>query len=192
MLVSDNNFNIIHQYDKKKLVPFGEFLPFENFLNSIGLKKITPGYSSFSSGEGKDIINLKFDSNDINILPLICYEIIFPNLVDKQYNYNLIINISEDAWFGSSIGPHQHFAKAIFRSIESESYTIRSANKGISAFISPKGKILKILQPDEIGNIELDIPINKKSKKQSKKDLIFWLLLITYISIFFILRKLKI
>ena len=105
---------------------------------------------------------MKFDSNDINILPLICYEIIFPNLVDKQYNYNLIINISEDAWFGSSIGPHQHFAKAIFRSIESESYTIRSANKGISAFISPKGKILKILQPDEIGNIELDIPINKK------------------------------
>ena len=104
----------------------------------------------------------------------------------------MIINISEDAWFGSSIGPHQHFAKAIFRSIESESYTIRSANKGISAFISPKGKILKILQPDEIGNIELDIPINKKSKKQSKKDLIFWLLLITYISIFFILRKLKI
>ena len=192
MVVLDSSLNILAKYNKNNLVPFGEFLPFENFLNSIGLKKITPGYSSFSSGTGKDIINLKFDSKDINILPLICYEIIFPNLVDKQYNFNLIINISEDAWFGNSIGPHQHFAKAIFRSIESESYTIRSANKGISVFISPKGKILKNLQPDEIGNIELDIPINEKSKKQSKKDLIFLLLLITYISIFFILRKFKI
>ena len=88
-------------------------------------------------------------------LALICYEIIFPSFIDKNNNFNFIINISEDVWFGESIGPHQHFAKAIFRSIESGVYTIRSANKGISAFISPEGKILKNLQPDEIGNIEL-------------------------------------
>tara|TARA_B100000586_G_scaffold213804_1_gene160744 strand:- start:299 stop:1852 length:1554 start_codon:yes stop_codon:yes gene_type:complete len=192
MIITDKNFNIISQYDKKKLVPFGEFLPFENLLNSIGLKKITPGYSSFSKGTGNSIINLKFNSKNINILPLICYEIIFPNLVNNESEFNFIINISEDAWFGDSIGPYQHFAKAIFRSIESETYTIRSANKGVSAFISPEGKVLKNLLPDEIGNVELDIPIVEKSKKQSKKDLIFLLLLITYISIFFVLRKLKI
>ncbi len=63
---------------------------------------------------------------------------------------------------------------------------------GVSAFISPEGKILKNLQPDEIGNIELDIPMLEKSKKQSKKDLIFLLLLITYILTFFVLRKFKI
>tara|TARA_B100000945_G_scaffold301731_1_gene284759 strand:- start:293 stop:871 length:579 start_codon:yes stop_codon:yes gene_type:complete len=192
MIVLDNNFNPISNYDKKKLVPFGEFLPFEKLLTSIGLKKITPGYSSFSKGTGKPIINLRFNKENIKFLSLICYEIIFTNIIDKYKNYNFIINISEDAWFGESIGPHQHFAKAIFRSIESGVYTIRAANKGINAFISPQGKILKNLQPDEIGNIELDIPMLEKSKKQSKKDLIFLLLLITYISTFFVLRKLKI
>ena len=192
MILLDNNFNIISKYDKKKLVPFGEFLPFEKILKSMGLKKITPGYSSFSQGSGEPIINLKFNSDTINILSLICYEIIFPSIIEKYKNFDLVINISEDAWFGKSIGPHQHFAKAIFRSIESGTYTIRSANKGISAFISPEGKILKSLQPEEIGNIELSVPLVKKTKKQSKKDLIFLLLLITYISTFFVLRKLKI
>jgi len=192
MIVVDKNFSFISKYDKKKLVPFGEFLPFEKILNSIGLKKITPGYASFSKGTGESIINLKFDSKNINFLSLICYEIIFSSFIDKYDKFNFIINISEDAWFGESIGPHQHFAKAIFRSIESGVYTIRSANKGVSAFISPEGKILKNLQPDEIGNIELDIPMLEKSKKQSKKDLIFLLLLITYIVTFFVLRKFKI
>ncbi len=192
MLVVDKNLNIINSYDKKKLVPFGEFLPLENILNSFGLKKITPGYASFSSGDSKSIMKLKIDSFDVNFLPLICYEIIFPDLVQKNPDFNFIINISEDAWFGKSIGPHQHFAKAIFRSIESRTYILRSANKGISAFISPKGKILKILSANEMGNIELEVPIVEKSKKTLRKDLIFLLLLFTYISIFFVLRKFKI
>ena len=77
----------------------------------------------------------------MNILPLICYEIIFPELIQKASNKtNLIVNISEDGWFGNSIGPHQHFAKAIFRSIENNSYLVRSANQGISAIISNKGE----------------------------------------------------
>ena len=192
MIVIDKNFNLISKYDKKKLVPFGEFLPFEKFLNSIGIKKITPGYASFSKGTGESIINLELDLENINFLSLICYEIIFPSFIEKYNNFNFVINISEDAWFGKSIGPYQHFAKAIFRSVESGVYTIRSANKGISAFISPQGKILKNLQPGELGNIELNIPMLEKSKKKYKKDLIFFLLLITYIFTFFVLRKFKI
>ena len=192
MIVVDKNLNFISQYDKKKLVPFGEFLPFEKFLSFLGLKKVTAGYSSFSKGTGESIINIRLDEKNIKILSLICYEVIFPDLIDKYNKYNFIINISEDAWFGKSIGPHQHFSKVVFRSIESGVYTIRSANKGVSAFISPQGKILKNLQPDEIGNIELMVPILEKNKKKYKKDLIFFLLLITYIFTFFILRKLKI
>ena len=104
MIVSDNNLKFISKYDKKKLVPFGEFLPFESFLNYIGLKKITPGYESFSSGEGNPLLKFNFDEKKIKILPLICYEIIFPGLVEENSKYNFLINISEDAWFGKSIG----------------------------------------------------------------------------------------
>ena len=128
----------------------------------------------------------------IEILPLICYEIIFPDLVEENNEYNFLINISEDAWFGKSIGPQQHFAKAIFRAIESNVFTIRAANMGVSAFISPEGKILKNLEPNEIGNIELSLPILVKDKKEIKNDLIFLSVLITFIFVFLILRKFKI
>ena len=192
LVIVDRDLNIIDQYDKKKLVPFGEFLPFEKILNRIGLKKITPGYSSFSKGKSNSIISLKFNNQNINLLPLICYEIIFPNLLENKKNkFDFVINISEDAWFGDSIGPQQHFTKAIFRSIESETFTVRSANKGISAFISPSGKVLKSLNPNEFGNIELDLPILKSEKNTTKKSLIFSLLLITYVVTFFVLRKLR-
>ena len=192
MIVSDNNLKFVSKYDKRKLVPFGEFLPFESIFNSLGLKKITPGYASFSKGEGNALLKFNFDQKKINILPLICYEIIFPSLIEESINYNFLVNISEDAWFGKSIGPHQHFAKAIFRSIESDVFTLRAANMGVSAFISPEGKILKNLQPNEIGNIELSLPILKKEKNRIKNDLIFLTVLITFVTIFLILRKFKI
>ncbi len=192
MIVANNNLKFISKYDKRKLVPFGEFLPFETILNSLGLKKITPGYESFSRGEANSLLKFNFDEKKIRILPLICYEIIFPSLVVENYKYNFLINISEDAWFGKSIGPHQHFAKAIFRSIESNVFTLRAANMGVSAFISPEGKILKNLQPDEIGNIELSLPILEKDKKKIKNDLIFLSVLTTFVITFLTLRKFKI
>ena len=192
MIVANNNLKFISKYDKRKLVPFGEFLPFETILNSLGLKKITPGYESFSRGEANSLLKFNFDEKKIRILPLICYEIIFPSLVVENYKYNFLINISEDAWFGKSIGPHQHFAKAIFRSIESNVFTLRAANMGVSAFISPEGKILKNLQPDEIGNIELSLQILEKDKKKIKNDLIFLSVLTTFVITFLTLRKFKI
>ena len=187
LVVVNNKFKILHQYNKTKLVPFGEFLPFEKFLNKFGLKKITQGHGSFSKGNIQENIVL----NDLNILPLICYEIIFPELTQKANNKtNMIVNISEDGWFGNSIGPHQHFAKAIFRSIEHNSFLIRSANKGISAIISNKGEIIKKLNPFEVGNIEMNIPLLKPEYK-NKNDLIFFTLLFTYLFIFLIFKKKK-
>ena len=192
MILVDNNLNIISQYDKKKLVPFGEFIPMENILNKFGLKKITPGYSSYSSGISSPIIEINFHGNKFNFLPLICYEIIFPSIVQENLsNFNFIINISEDAWFGETIGPHQHFAKAVFRAIESKKFLVRSANKGKTVFIDPNGKIIKSLEPNEAGNIELEIPALKPLNNKYKKSLIFFLLLITYVLTFFVLRKLK-
>ena len=185
LIIVDNNFRILHQYNKQKLVPFGEFLPFEFFLNKIGLKKITQGHGSFSKGvEQNDMI-----IDNINILPLICYEIIFTELIQKANdNNNLIVNISEDGWFGNTIGPHQHFAKAIFRSIENNTFLLRSANKGISAIINNKGEVSKMLNINETGSIEMDIPL-LTAKYKNKNDLIFFILLFTYLVIFLIFKK---
>ena len=179
LIAVNSNFNKIFQYKKIKLVPFGEFLPAYNFLEKIGLKKVTEGYGSFSSGNKKDLFNYK----NYSILPVICYEIIFPGFFYSYKNSNLILNISEDAWFGKSIGPHQHFAKAKFRAIEMDNYLIRSANKGFSAFLDNKGKIIKILNPGEVGSIEFKVPIIKGSKN-TKNNLIFFILLFTYTFIF--------
>ena len=93
-------------------------------------------------------------------------KLFFPIFNSSKKDFNFIVNISEDAWFGNSIGPNQHFTKAIFRSIENGSFTVRSANKNISAFISPTGKILKILNSTEAGNIEMDLPAIKSKKYQ--------------------------
>ena len=184
MLVVDNNFNIIHNYKKRKLVPFGEFLPFENFLNNFGLKKITEGHGSFLRGDKKNSISIE----KINFLPLICYEIIFTDLIQKSNSdTNLIVNISEDGWFGNTIGPDQHFTKSIFRAIENNTFLLRSANKGISAIIDNKGKIFKRLNRNEAGSIEFDVPLMKS--KKNKNDLIFFALLITYLFIFLVDKK---
>tara|TARA_B100001248_G_scaffold249118_1_gene222026 strand:+ start:1543 stop:3105 length:1563 start_codon:yes stop_codon:yes gene_type:complete len=184
MLAVNNKLEIIDDYNKIKLVPFGEFLPFEKFLNKFGFKKITEGYGSYSKGyENENIIIGK-----ANILPLICYEIIFTDFIQKSdSNTNLIINISEDGWFGKTIGPDQHFAKAIFRSIENNTFVLRSANKGISAIIDNKGNIIKQLDRFEAGSIEFEVPLINSNK--NKNDLIFFIVLITYLLIFLYNKK---
>ena len=184
MFVVNNNFEIIQSYDKQKLVPFGEFLPFEMFLKNFGLKKITEGYGSYSKGNKSENIIL----DNLNILPLICYEVIFTNFIQKSSNNtNLIVNISEDGWFGKSIGPDQHFAKSVFRAIENNTFFLRSTNKGVSAIIDNKGNIIKRLNRKEAGNIELDVRLIKSNK--IKNDLIFSILLITYLFIFQFYKK---
>ena len=186
MLIVNNNFDVVQSYNKRKLVPFGEFLPFENILKSIGLKKITEGHGSFLKGNKNNNLLI----NNLSILPLICYEIIFTELIQKSDpDTNLIINISEDGWFGTSIGPDQHFAKSIFRAIENNTFLLRSTNRGVSAIIDNKGKIIKRLNRNEAGNIEFQVPLIKSNKV--KNDLIFFILLITYLFIFLIYKKRK-
>ena len=122
-------------------------------------------------------------------MPLICYEVIFTKFIQRSDpKTNLIINISEDGWFGNSIGPYQHFIKGVYRAIEQNSFLIRSTNKGLSVIINNKGEIIKKLKPNETGNLELEVPL-VQSKNKNKNDLIFFALLITYILFFLFLRK---
>ena len=187
MVVLDKDVNILAKYNKNKLVPFGEFLPFEIFFRKFGLKKITQGYRSFSSDNKRNIINI----NNLNFVPLICYEIIYSGKINKTIDdYNLILNISEDGWFGNSVGPYQHFSHSIFRSIEEGKNLIRSANNGISAFINSKGEIINQIKSTERGVIEI------RSFNETKKTIfslfgnkIFFYFLLFYISLFFFLKK---
>jgi len=194
LAVLNYKLEILSLYNKINLVPFGEFLPFEKTLSKFGLKKITPGYSSFSSGDERMMINLGSQFNEKLILPLICYEIIYPAKIKKTNQLpDLVVNISEDAWFGRSIGPHQHFTKAIYRSIEEGVFIARSANKGISAFINPNGRVLKSLHTGESGNIELNFPyFNQPTLFSKHGNKIFFLIILVYIFLTLVLKKLKI
>ncbi len=189
MVVLDYKLNLLNNYKKTKLVPFGEFLPLENFLKKIGFKKVTQGYQSFSAGNNREIISIK--KNNFNFIPLICYEIIYSgNISQASDDTNFIINISEDGWFGDSIGPHQHFSHSIFRAIEEGKNIFRSTNNGISAFIDGNGLVVKSLESTQSGVIEV-IEYKKLKRTIFSKfgNKIFFYFVIFYISLAFFFTK---
>ncbi len=185
----DKNFLIEDKYNKNKLVPFGEFLPFEKFLSNFGLKKITHGYKSFSYSNQRNIITV----NSTSFLPLICYEIIFSGQLNKNNGeYDFILNISEDGWFGNTIGPAQHFSHSIFRSIEEGKDVLRVANNGISAHVSLTGLVKNKLNTTEKGSIEINtISRAIPTLFSTFGNKIFFCLVFFYISLIFFLKKFK-
>ncbi len=156
------------------------------FFSKFGMKKITQGYKSFSPDNKREIISI----NNINFVPLICYEIIYSGKINSNKSFDLILNISEDGWFGDSIGPYQHFSHSIFRSIEEGKNLIRSANNGISSFINPKGQIVDKIKSTEKGVIEIkSFEKTKKTLFSSFGNKIFFYFLLIYISLFFFLKN---
>ncbi len=188
----DHRLNLIDFYNKVNLVPFGEFLPMENILSSAGLKSLTNNYQSFDSGNKRKIISI--DQNDITlkILPLICYEIIYSGTIFNNYNFDYIINISEDGWFGNSVGPHQHFSHSIFRAIESGKYLIRSANNGITAIINPTGKVEKKIPIGNSGYIDFSEKRVSDSTMFSKHgNKMFLIIILLYIFLIFSFNRIS-
>jgi apolipoprotein N-acyltransferase len=143
---------VVAVYDKKTLVPFGEYIPFKKFIPFV--QKVTHGMEDFSSG--KNASNVMRIDGIPPFLPLICYETIFPNLHHAGAEW--ILNITNDAWFGKSIGPHQHFAMSRLRAVEYGLPVIRVANNGISALISPYGEILQKLGTNDVGIMDVNLP----------------------------------
>jgi len=190
--VFDNHLNLIDSYNKINLVPFGEFLPFENILSTLGLKTVTNNYQSFHKGNKRkpiDIINRKYS---LSLLPLICYELIYSGQLYKDQSFDYIINISEDGWFGKSIGPEQHFTHGIFRAVESGKYIVRSANNGISAIINPLGNIDQQIKFGNTGYIDFaqsklveTTPFSKHGNK------IYIFLILLYIFLIFSFNRIK-
>ena len=189
--IIDNEANLIYQYYKNKLVPFGEFLPLENILSKIGLRSLTNNYQSYSASTERKLFELN-EKKTIKMLPLICYEIIYSGKLSDDNDYNIIVNISEDGWFGSSVGPYQHFAHSIFRSIEYGKYTLRSANNGISAIIDPSGAILGMVNIGNEGVISIKEIVNvDKTIFSTYGNKIYFLIILLYIFFIFSFKKIK-
>jgi len=190
--IYDHNLEIIDSYNKINLVPFGEFLPFENMLGIVGLKTITNNYQSYSRGKKRNIIELNKPNFSVKLLPLICYEIIYSGNIFDNRNFDFIVNISEDGWFGQSLGPQQHFAHSIFRAIESGKYVLRSANNGITAIVNPLGVVEKQIDLGKSGYVDLTDSKKIKPTIFSKYgNIIFVLIILLYISLIFSFNKTK-
>ena len=192
MAVFNNELNLIQKYNKINLVPFGEFTPFESTLSLIGFKTITNNYQSFSSGNGREPLDIKNNKIDLSLLPLICYEIIYSGKLSKDKNFDYIINISEDGWFGNSIGPKQHFSHSIFRSIESGKYIIRSANNGISGIINPMGVVEQKVEFGSAGYVELsESKLIKTTPYMLYGNKTFLVMILIYIFLIFSFNRLN-
>ncbi len=124
-------------YNKNHLVPFGEYVPLHKFLPFV--QRLVPAAGDFSKGDSVDPLLLGNISSGI----LICYEVIFPEIAREQVlkGARLLINITNDAWFGFTSAPHQHLYISVFRAIENRRPLIRSANTGISAIIDSAGQV---------------------------------------------------
>jgi apolipoprotein N-acyltransferase len=130
---------LIGTYDKIHLVPFGEYVPLSGLLFFIG--SLGEGIGNFKSG--KKIYNFSLPQGKFGVL--ICFEIIFPDLCRRfvKEGADFLVTITNDAWFGKTSAPYQHFSMAVFRAIENRVFIARAANTGITGFIDPNGRILK-------------------------------------------------
>ncbi len=133
------------KYDKVHLVPFGEYVPIKRWLPFID--KLVAQVGDFKRGKTGNTLRWKNHSIGMQI----CYEVIFPSLSRAmvQNGADLLVNITNDAWFGRTGAPYQHFSMAVLRAVENRRFLARAANTGISGFIDPCGRILKTTQLDQ-------------------------------------------
>ena len=162
-------------YKKIHLVPFGEYIPFIEGLRGI-INFFDLPMSNVSHGSQLQE-NIRILDN-IPISSPICFDIAFPNTVRKMNKSSLLmINVSNDTWFGNSIGPYHHLSIARVRSIENNRYTIRATNDGISAIISNKGTIVTLLDKGKSGILEGNVKLIKNSTFYSRNGHLFFIIL---------------
>ena len=142
-------------YDKHHLVPFGEYVPFAELLGALGLRAMVE-QGSFTPGPGPELMAMGALGQ---ALPLICYEAIFPgDILSAPARPDLLLQVTNDAWFGTLQGPYQHLAQARLRAVETGLPFLRAANTGVSALIDPQGRVLAQLALGERGTLDVALP----------------------------------
>jgi apolipoprotein N-acyltransferase len=148
---------IVDAVDKVHLVPGGEYLPLAGLWSAIGIDRIVPIPMSFAPGSQRHPIAAP---GGVRIAPFICYEIIFPELVaEGAATADLIVNVTNDAWFGDTPGPYQHFRQAQIRAVETGRIVVRAANTGISGVIDAHGRVLDALAINARGVMDLSVEL---------------------------------
>lgn len=156
ILAIDPRGRVTDYSDKVHLVPFGEYLPFERWLRSLGLQEVVEMPGGFTPARARHAINVMEGQT---FLPLICYEAIFPGeLGYTGRKPTAIVNVTNDAWYGDTPGPHQHFRQAQVRSVEQGLPLVRAANNGVSAIVDAYGRITEELPLDAVGVIDAYLP----------------------------------
>jgi apolipoprotein N-acyltransferase len=172
-------------YDKTHLVPFGEYLPFREVLAMAGLRAFSHRLDGFDSGQ-KHAAAI-YTPHAPGFLPLICYEIIFPGRISNlKTRPGWVVNLTNDAWFGDSTGPHQHLHQARIRAAEEGLPVIRAANTGISAVIDPYGRVLAALPLGTTGVIDHGLPRALPITAYEKNRLCLFVLLIFFPLLFYL------
>jgi apolipoprotein N-acyltransferase len=157
LMVFKENGQLETVYDKIHLVPFGEYLPFQRTLEAIGLEQLAHWRGGFSVGPSpRPLLTVP---GLPPIAALICYEAIFPaSVVEGSERPGLLINVTNDGWFGATAGPWQHFHQARVRAVEEGLPLLRAANNGVSAVVDAHGRVLAMLRLNERGTIDASLP----------------------------------
>lgn len=148
---------ILDTYDKVHLVPFGEYLPFQAIFDRLGLRQFVRIPGGFDAGLRQHLLTVP---GFPPVAPLICYEAIFPGKVvpEASQRPGLLLNVTNDGWFGVTTGPYQHFAQARLRAIEEGLPLVRAANTGISAIVDPYGRVAASLPLGAEGVLDGPLP----------------------------------
>jgi apolipoprotein N-acyltransferase len=155
----DHDGSVLSVYDKLHLVPFGEYLPLQDWMEKLGFEQLTKVQGGFIPGVARHNLDIPHAPR---ALPLICYEVIFPGGVATQNGEDRagwMVNLTNDGWFGISTGPHQHLQQARWRSIEQGLPLVRAANTGISAVIDPLGRTVAQLGLGIEGVLDSSLPV---------------------------------
>lgn len=185
VMVLDHEARIGAIYDKAHLVPFGEYLPAQGLLEAIGLQQLTRQRGGYETGPGPRTISVP---GAPAMGPLVCYEVIFPGNVVGETRPGWLLNATNDAWFGDSIGPRQHLYQARMRAVEEGLPLIRAANTGISAVIGPRGQMRRTLGIGEAGVIDEYLPgaLNETIYARTGYSIFIVLLVLLAVSIYWL------
>ena len=176
----DAEGRIVASRDKVHLVPFGEYLPFPDLLDRLGLSRLVEAPADFTAGARRFALPI---AGGPVFLPLICYEAIFPHEADAAGETpTAILNVTNDAWFGATPGPHQHMRQSRVRAVETGLPMVRAANDGVSAVVDPYGRITAGLNHGVRGAFEasLPAPITKPYERLRSVPWLWLLLLVAF------------